>query len=746
MASGKIGSLIYNVIADTKQFKEGMVLVGRELTAAKKMFLETRNPIEKMGLQLDGIARLAKTGSGPVNMYTRSIASLAVSTKGGGVAARKYIADLRAQAQAISNTRLGIGGLSKEQLKLQATLRNLANETEREVNATRKAVAEKKRKELADRRATRAAAEQDAVMKRVNATLRRSIPTTDRLAKEEHELTAAFKRGKLGSIEYHRALMMLRREKERHLAVSGRETNKFGGQLIAIGKHIGVITLAYKALRVGSQAFHDQLEIERSTKQFEIFTGSAKTAIRLMDDIRNFSARTPITLQGGQQAVRTLMQYGVAASDVMKRLRQLGDISGGSLESLQRLSLAFGQISANTRLQGQELRQLIEAGFNPLQVMSEKTGVSMIDLRDRMADGKISIGDVEDALDAATSSGGRFNQMLKKIGSETNFGAIQRMGGEIRKALADEAKPVVDAAGESAGWVADYIGKPEELAKVGKEVQEMRVKLGRPAKRHLAGLPWWMDKGFDENWRNASYLGLDLAKSLREAQAELNSLNLIWETTEKMLEVKERPLLGVQTIIEGMLSDTIGPRKDLAIGISKLVRNTFTGAAEQIDVSGLARDAMKLLSQEDKDAAKKASEEEKAFQKRVADAEAFRQEIADSIKSPLTVLLEELDEVWQAVGDEPALANPAIRKMISDFEKSNLSKPKAIDAAFSGTSGSREEFQVISQIARSRQNTKTMHIEAQKLREKIVLGVKENADAMMGLPDAIVGIMAEPVE
>ena len=743
MASGKIGSLVYDVIADTEKFTKGLVAGKREVTAFRKMLLNTRTPLENMQLDLEGIGRVAKSGFGPVDAMSRSIAQLAVETKGGGREARRYVAAIRAEVHAIEDEVLATRGATSAQREQLRILRSLAGETEKEVNATRKAAAEKKRKELADRRASRAAAERDAVMKRVNATLRRSITATDRLAKEELELTAAFKRGQLGSKDYNRSLVMLRREKEKHIAATSKEGKQAGGQLMAIGKHIGVITLAYKALRVGGQAFHDQLEIERSTKQFEIFTGSAKTAVRLMDDIRSFSARTPITLQGGQQSVRTLMQYGVAASDVMKRLRQLGDISGGSLESLQRLSLAFGQISANTRLQGQELRQLIEAGFNPLQVMSEKTGESMMDLRDRMADGAISIGDVEDALDAATSKGGRFNNMLQKIGSETNFGAIQRMAGEMRKALADKAKPAADAAGKTASWIADYLGKPEQIAILAKEIQRQRIKLGREASS-VGGLPGWMDPKKESNWSNASYFGMDLAKAHRQAQSELTELESVWNLTADWLERKENPFTGVGGAMEEIISNRVGAVSNLASGVSTLLKKTFAGVAEKVDVGQLAKDAIRMLSQDDKDAAKRQADDDKVRQKALDDAEVFAQDIRDSIKSPFEVLAEELVNVWNAASLFHQEKILGMKKLLSDFNESGPSGQNSSDAKAAG-SGSREEWTLLKQIGKGKEDEQRRHEAAQKLREAISNRILNLFGPLAELPEAIADLLPEPI-
>ena len=86
----------------------------------------------------------------------------------------------------------------------------------------------------------------------------------------------------------------------------------------------------------------------------------------------------------------------------------------GNNEKFSSMTLAFAQMSAAGRLMGQDLNQMINAGFNPLQVISEKTGKSIAVLKKEMEQGAISSEMVADAFAAATSEGGRFYNMLEK--------------------------------------------------------------------------------------------------------------------------------------------------------------------------------------------------------------------------------------------------------------------------------------------------------------------------------------------
>jgi hypothetical protein len=65
------------------------------------------------------------------------------------------------------------------------------------------------------------------------------------------------------------------------------------------------------------------------------------------------------------------------------------------------------------------------AGFNPLTIISEKTGKSISQLKDEMSAGAITVDMVFDAFASATAEGGgKFNGMLER--QRTNWKSIIR--------------------------------------------------------------------------------------------------------------------------------------------------------------------------------------------------------------------------------------------------------------------------------------------------------------------------------
>jgi tape measure domain-containing protein len=194
---------------------------------------------------------------------------------------------------------------------------------------------------------------------------------------------------------------------------------------------------AVAALGAGSAILKQSVDLEASAQSakisFEVLTGSAMKANSLISGMRKLDAESPLSFASLQQGTKTMLGYGVAAERIIPTLRQLGDISMGDADKFQSLSLAFGQTNAAGRLMGQEVLQMINAGFNPLQQISKDTGLSMVELKKRMEDGAISAQMVADALKNATTQGGMFHGMTQRISMETYEGAKAKLANEISK-------------------------------------------------------------------------------------------------------------------------------------------------------------------------------------------------------------------------------------------------------------------------------------------------------------------------
>lgn len=168
-------------------------------------------------------------------------------------------------------------------------------------------------------------------------------------------------------------------------------------------------------------------EMESLQISFRNLAGE-KLGQKLYEDIKSFAVHTPMMMNDLAKGAQTMLGFGIAAKDVMPILRALGDISMGNSERFNSLALAFSQMTSTGKLMGQDLLQMINAGFNPLNVIAEKTGKSIGKLKEEMSAGSISADMVKEAFIAAASEGGKFYGMLESQSKSLN-GAISNLQG-----------------------------------------------------------------------------------------------------------------------------------------------------------------------------------------------------------------------------------------------------------------------------------------------------------------------------
>ena len=197
---------------------------------------------------------------------------------------------------------------------------------------------------------------------------------------------------------------------------------------------IGGISL--KAVQLAADA-------EQTAIAFEVMTGRASIAAKLIQDLRTMGAKTPFEFGDLSDAGRTLMAFGRDSNDVMKDLAMLSDVASGNAQKLRSLALVYGQVAANARLTGGDLLQFVNTGFNPLQEIAQKTGETMAELRDRMSRGKIGFEEIREAFVSATSAGGRFFEMNEKQ-SKTLAGRWSTLKDEVTEAMIGIGKSIMD--------------------------------------------------------------------------------------------------------------------------------------------------------------------------------------------------------------------------------------------------------------------------------------------------------------
>ena len=237
-------------------------------------------------------------------------------------------------------------------------------------------------------------------------------------------------------------------------------------ELVKQAAMFGCISLGAAGIKeFGAKVVEVRKQMQGLQISFETLLGSKEKADAMFGELKQFAATTPLMLKDLAAGAQTMLGFNIEAEKVVPTLKAIGDISMGDSQRFQSLSLAFSQMSATGKLMGQDLLQMINAGFNPLTEISRKTGKSISKLKDEMSKGAISAQMVSDAFISATQEGGKFYGMLEKQG-EGLAGQFNQLQGAIDDMFNEIGEKTEGVIVESVSAVQSLVENYEKVGKV----------------------------------------------------------------------------------------------------------------------------------------------------------------------------------------------------------------------------------------------------------------------------------------
>lgn len=187
---------------------------------------------------------------------------------------------------------------------------------------------------------------------------------------------------------------------------------------------------AYGGKKLWEMLIGSNAEMEQYTTSLEVMLGSASKASAMIEKMREFAAKTPLTLENVISGGSLLMSYGVDESNLIDTMTKLGDLASGNAEKMDRITLAYGQMLAKGKVTGEELMQMTEAGV-PLQTaLTESIGVTGEELSKMVSKGEVGIDALNKAITELTTGNGKFAGMMEKQ-SETMQGMLSTVQDNI---------------------------------------------------------------------------------------------------------------------------------------------------------------------------------------------------------------------------------------------------------------------------------------------------------------------------
>lgn len=429
---------------------DGSKLARNEARQLERTFQQLSTPVEKVNRQLELLEKAVDNGAIRESVYRESVRRLTDSV-------RDNSASLHDNAEALRRD----NALIAEGERLTKSLMSVEEKHAQEMRRLKQLRSAQAIGETTYARAVEAA----------NRKLSDSQIVTATIVKTPPRVKDAIGHGKVpGTISSGAS------------ALTNRLTNLAAG-------YIGV----YTAANLVGDSIRKSASIEKAAASYEVLTGSAEKAHDILSGVRDLASRG-VSIDGLNQAARTMLGFNVAAQDIVPTLWQMAQITGGDRERLDRLSLAFAQTASAGRLMGEELNQMIDAGFNPLQEISRTTGVSMAQLKNDMRDGLITFDMVQGAFASATSEGGRFFGMLEASGNTTG-GAMTRAAAAVELLeveLGDALAPVVRAISND---IIDMASNTDKAADRFKNLGDAAMGFYNFSKSELSGLPSFL-RGF----------------------------------------------------------------------------------------------------------------------------------------------------------------------------------------------------------------------------------------------------------
>lgn len=289
--------------------------------------------------------------------------------------------------------------------------------------------------------------------------------------------------------------------------------------------------------------------LQTATANLKTLTGSAKTAAGMVKQLNAYGNATTFDTQGLTEAAQQMLTYGINARDVMPDIKMLGDISMGNQEKLSGLAYVFAQVQGNGHLMGQDLLQMINQGFNPLNEISKRTGKSMGVLREEMSKGQISFAMVKQAMVDATSKGGQFYKGASN-GSKTVAGAWGNMTGTISSGLGLAFTPLLPVLQKLMGRISDLAtGAMPKVDHAVKSAIKLGGQLGRAFQRNgLEGAAHTIKREF----------GVNAPKALRVVKGVLRDVGKV--ITGVLVPAFKDSQVGVGTFLTplGLLRKVLG--------------------------------------------------------------------------------------------------------------------------------------------------------------------------------------------
>lgn len=232
----------------------------------------------------------------------------------------------------------------------------------------------------------------------------------------------------------------------------------FKGSFLAQGV-MSIISKVSGAIKNMFQGAIERMDsLYTGQKSLELILGSGKKANKVMDDISKSIEGTSIPLDQITESTKRLVASGVEMEEIGPMLKAITDQAygmGKGSQDIDQLADAFQELSSSETAEYGTISRLRQNGVQALQILANKYGVSIEEMKDKLSDGEIKSKDamnklidgIEKGTDGVAGSTAKLEGQAKMSG-ETIGGSLANVATRIKANMAtmfESARgPIVD--------------------------------------------------------------------------------------------------------------------------------------------------------------------------------------------------------------------------------------------------------------------------------------------------------------
>lgn len=259
------------------------------------------------------------------------------------------------------------------------------------------------------------------------------------------------------------------RDLNRSLGRVQRNMRSMTGNFQRLGESMSrSITLPIVA--IGAAAVKSAADLEQLETSFVSLTGGAEQAAAMMEQLNEFTAKTPFQIDAVAKSARQLIASGTSVSQVNDQLRFLGDIAATTGNSIDEIAAIFAKVNAKGKVELENLNQLAERGIPIFTALSEATGLPA----DKLGAGAVSVRQFNQVLKGFADQGGFAAGAMERL-SDTATGKFSTAMDNLKLAGASLAESILPKVTK----LLDYItGLAQSFTKLDPEIRALIVNFG----------------------------------------------------------------------------------------------------------------------------------------------------------------------------------------------------------------------------------------------------------------------------